>query len=163
MPVEVATLGAVQAWPSVVKSIQVLAEDALEKLGKIDHELSIVLTDDTHIQEMNASYRGKDQPTDVLSFGQEEGEPFVMPVPILGDLVISLETAQRQAQERNHPMAAEMRILLVHGLLHLLGHDHIDAVERQEMAHAEDSLLAALPSHPDWPTTSGLIVLQGGT
>ena len=81
----------------------------------------------------------------------------------MGDLVISLETAQRQANERNHPMAAEMRILLVHGLLHLMGHDHIEAMERQKMAKAEDSLLAALPSHPDWPTTSGLIVLQGGT
>ena len=82
MPVEVATSGAVHAWPDAVEFIQTLAEQALEQLDKRDHELSIVLTDDPHIQEMNASYRGKDQPTDVLSFGQEEGEPFVMPVPI---------------------------------------------------------------------------------
>ncbi len=163
MPVEVATLGMVDAWPDAVTSIHSVAERALAALDKGDHELSIVLTDDPHIQEMNASYRDKDQPTDVLSFGQNEGEAFVMPVPILGDLVISLETAQRQADERNHPLAAELRILLVHGLLHLLGHDHMDENESREMAQAENSLLAALPSHPDWPTTSGLIVLQGGT
>jgi probable rRNA maturation factor len=156
-------LGAVSAWPDAVESIQALAEGALSALDKGDHELSILLTDDPHIQEMNASYRDKEQPTDVLSFSQDEGETFVMPVPILGDLVISLETAQRQADERNHPVAAEWRILLVHGLLHLLGHDHIGSIERTEMAQAENSLLAALPSHPDWPTTSGLIVLQGGT
>jgi len=139
--------------------IERLAASALQALGKTDHELSIVLTDDQHIRVLNRDFREKDAPTDVLSFGQLEGEPFVSPVPILGDLVISLETASRQAVERGHPLAAEVRILLVHGLMHLLGHDHLESDERAEMAAAENELLAALPSQPEWPTSSGLVSL----
>ncbi len=56
-------------------------------------------------------------------------------------------------------MAAEVRILLVHGLMHLLGHDHLEQAERVEMAAAEDDLLAALPANPEWPTSSGLVSL----
>jgi probable rRNA maturation factor len=79
----------------------------------------------------------------------------------LGDLVISLQTAERQAKDMGHPLAAEVRVLLVHGLLHLLGFDHIQAKDRVEMAAAEDGLLAALPSEAQWPTSSGLIARQG--
>ena len=162
MGVDMATLGAVDHWVSDAGPVKETGEAALAVLDKADHELSILLTDDVTIQKMNAEYRGKDQPTDVLSFSQSESEPFVMPVPVLGDLVISLETAQRQADERSHPLAAEVRILLVHGLLHLLGHDHLAQDERMAMEQAENTLLAALPSHPDWPTTSGLVTFQGG-
>ena len=108
---------------------------------------------------LNRDFRQQDKPTDVLSFGQMEGEPFVSPIPVLGDLVISLETAARQADERGHPLAAEVRILLVHGLMHLLGHDHLEDDERVDMAAAENELLAALPSQPEWPTNSGLVTL----
>ncbi len=152
-----------EPWANGAGEVSALAEACLDVLGKSEHELSIVLTDDVHIQELNSEYRDKDVPTDVLSFGQIEGEVFVSPVPILGDLVISLQTAQRQAEGIGHPLGAEVRILLVHGLLHLLGYDHIDDEERAEMAAAEDALLVALPVVPEWPTSSGLIARQGGT
>ena len=159
MSVEVTVEGVAGDWLEHAGDVESLATMALERLEKGDHELSIVLTDDHHIQILNNDFRQKDAPTDVLSFGQMEGEPFVAPIPILGDLVISLQTAARQAEERGHPLAAEVRILLVHGLMHLLGHDHMEPLERSNMAKAEDDLLAALPSHPEWPTSSGLVSL----
>ena len=149
-----------EPWLKGVGDVQALAEAALVLLQREDHELSILLTDDDSIRELNRAYRQKDAPTDVLSFSQHEGEPFVSPVPMLGDLVISLQTAERQAVERGHSLAAEVRVLLVHGLLHLLGHDHIEGQDRQSMADAEDALLAALPSGPQWPNSSGLIARQ---
>ena len=161
MPVDVMAAEGAASWLTAAGDVEGLAEAALRVLEREDAELSILLTDDAHIRELNRDYRDKDSPTDVLSFGQDEGETFPGMVPVLGDLVISLETTERQAQERGHPVAAEVRVLL-HGLLHLLGHDHIADDERAEMAAAEDALLAALPAMAEWPTTSGLIGRQGG-
>lgn len=93
-------------------------------------EVSIVLVDDPYIQEMNAQYRGKDCPTDVISFAMEEGEneiDYEGDAPdfrLLGDIVISLETAERQAREYGHALEREVAFLTVHGMLHLLGYDH---------------------------------------
>ncbi len=162
MPVDISTADAAAPWLGESGDVQGLAEAALEALECADQELSILLTDDDQIQALNRDYRDKDTPTDVLSFGQDEGEVFPGMVPVLGDLVISLETAQRQADSLGHPLAAEVRVLLVHGLLHLMGHDHIEKSDRVEMASAEDALLAALPAVAEWPTTSGLIGRQGG-
>ena len=159
MPVELTHEGAIDAWLQDAGNVESLALSALESLGKVDHELSIVLTDDEPIRVLNRDFRQKDGPTDVLSFGQLEDGLFVSPIPILGDLVISVETAARQAKERGHPLAAEIRVLLVHGLMHLLGHDHLEDGERADMAAAENELLAALPVQPEWPTTSGLVTL----
>ena len=147
-------------WLNDAGDVLGLAEAALAVLGRQGHELSILLTDDAQIRELNRDYRDKDTATDVLSFAQMEGEPFVTPVPVLGDLVISLETAQRQAKDIGHSLAAEVRVLLVHGLLHLVGHDHLEHDDRIAMAKAEDDLLAALPSEPEWPTSTGLIARQ---
>jgi len=149
-----------EPWLHDAGNVQGLAEAALIALQRQDHELSILLTNDDHIRELNRAYRQKDSPTDVLSFSQDEGEPFASPVPMLGDLVISLETAERQATSLGHSLAAEVRVLLVHGLLHLMGHDHIESADRASMADAEDALLAALPSEPQWPNSSGLIARQ---
>ena len=82
-------------------------------------ELSLVLSTDEHIQALNTKWRFKDAPTDVLSFPQNDPDQVV-----LGDLVVSVETAARQAEERDYMLRDEMRVLLVHGLLHLLGYDH---------------------------------------
>ena len=152
-----------EPWSDGTGDISALAEACLDVLGKSDHELSIVLTEDVRIRELNFEYRDMDSSTDVLSFGQMEGDTFVAPTPVLGDLVISLQTAQRQADALGHPLGAEVRVLLVHGLLHLLGHDHLDSNDRAKMAAAEDALLSALPAVPGWPTSSGLIARQGGT
>ena len=143
-----------------VGDVEALATAALVCMDRADHELSVLLTNDAYIRELNRDYRDKDAATDVLSFAQLEGDVFISAVPILGDLVISLETAARQAVDCGHSLAAEVRILLVHGLLHLMGHDHQEGEERKTMARAEDDLLAALPSEPEWPTSTGLISRQ---
>jgi probable rRNA maturation factor len=86
-------------------------------------DLSVVLTSDDQIRELNREWRGKDRATDVLSFSQIEGEgPAARRV--LGDVVISLDTAARQAAELGHDLEHEVSRLLVHGVLHLLGYDH---------------------------------------
>ena len=147
-------------WMDEAGDVEALATAALVCMDRADHELSVLLTNDAYIRELNRDYRDKDAATDVLSFAQMEGDVFVSAVPILGDLVISLETAARQAVDCGHSLAAEVRILLVHGLLHLMGHDHLEDEERKKMARAEDDLLAALPSEPEWPTSTGLISRQ---
>lgn len=120
------------------------AELLLNVLGYSEAELSIVLCDDPFIRKLNRQYRHKDQPTDVLSFAMQEGQTQGMQEAILGDIIISLDTARRQAAEQGHPVATELRILLVHGLLHLLGYDHILPGPAAEMRAKEQELLAAL-------------------
>ena len=89
-----------------------------------DAELSVVLVDDAEMQRLNAKYRRVDRPTDVLAFSMREGDGSDVHPHVLGDVVISLDTAARQAAARGVSVADEMRLLLTHGLLHLLGYDH---------------------------------------
>ena len=99
-------------------------------------ELSIVITGDMAVRELNRTYRDTDAATDVLSFSQAEGEAFAVPdgeTPHLGDVIISLETAQRQADEHGLALQDEVAHLLVHGILHLLGYDHEEPDEKAEM------------------------------
>jgi len=115
-----------------------LADCMLRQLNLGQSELSILLTDDPHIRIINREHRAKDKPTDVLSFPQLEfvrpGKPKGQaPLSVLGDIVISLDTAERQAQSRRRPLAEEVRFLLAHGLLHLLGYDHGTPLEKKEM------------------------------
>jgi probable rRNA maturation factor len=111
------------------------------------YELSLRLTDDAEIQELNASYRQKDQPTDVLAFAALEvdypqPEEMLEEMPLyLGDVVISVETAQRQAEERGHSLEHELVWLSTHGLLHLLGWDHPDEASFQSMVKEQEALL----------------------
>lgn len=118
--------------------------DARAVLGALeleDPELSIVLTDDARIRELNATWRDKDAATDVLSFPQQDGE---VTGGMLGDLVISVPTAVVQAAEAGHDLRTELRVLLVHGLCHLLGHDHHDDAEAADMRDEERRLLTVL-------------------
>lgn len=96
----------------------------LQSCGIPDAELSILFTGDRAMRYLNRRYRDIDRATDVLSFSQREGQfPGLRP-DILGDIVISVPTAARQARECNHSLGREIERLLVHGLLHLLGYDH---------------------------------------
>ena len=106
----------------------------------------MVIMDDPGIHELNKTWRAKDKPTDVLSFPQAEGkvssDDFV---PCLGDIVISAETAARQAESIGHSLEDEYRRLLVHGYLHLLGHDHVHGGHQARiMKQEEDRLLEVL-------------------
>ena len=125
------------------------AERLLGALNLADTELSVVLCDDAFIQPLNRDFRAKDAPTDVLSFSQREGEDADPDDPVLGDVIISVQTAQRQASERGYSIAREMRVLLVHGLLHLLGFDHIVREEAVEMQAEERRLLTLLGEDPE--------------
>lgn len=113
-------------------------------------ELSIVLTNDDAVRELNREYRATDRPTDVLSFAQSEGEAFAVPdsqARHLGDVVISVDTAVRQATERGIELQDEVSHLLVHGILHLLGHDHEKVGEARIMRAHEDAVLGDAHHH----------------
>jgi len=106
----------------------------LEALGGPPTELSILLCDDDVIHELNRSYRSIDRPTDVLAFPLlDHGEDPPEAPRALGDVVISVETAARQARRRRRPLLAEVTTLLIHGVLHLLGHDHQGDREKRVM------------------------------
>ncbi len=126
---------------------QALIDDAaalLEALSVADRELSLVLCDDAFVRSLNQQWRGIDRATDVLSFPQEAPpglDPATFP---LGDVVISLDHAEAQAHARGHDRRTEIRVLLAHGLLHLLGHDHHDPASCQQMAREEVRLLQRL-------------------
>ncbi|MBX3125903.1 MAG: rRNA maturation RNase YbeY [Polyangiaceae bacterium] len=107
----------------------------LEALDLSDAELSVLLTDDQRIRELNRSHRGKDKPTDVLAFPLDQTEAATGGGPrLLGDVVISLDTAARQARGRRRPLQDEVRFLLAHGLLHLLGYDHDTPRKKKRMS-----------------------------
>jgi len=105
--------------------------------------VAIIITDDLEIQKINSEFRGKDKPTDVISFAYRD-EPFPLNEGIaeeLGDLYISLDTAVKQAEEYGVTLAAELKRLAIHGLLHLLGYDHEKSEEDEQiMAALEDKL-----------------------
>jgi probable rRNA maturation factor len=117
----------------------------LENLNCHNSELSILFTSDDHIKELNKTYRKKNRPTDVLAFSQKEGNSIEINTRILGDVVISIDTARRQADELRHSVEKEIYILLIHGILHLLGFDH--AKSKQDvlkMQSKEKELLALI-------------------
>lgn len=123
---------------------QAVAEAVLKHLELFDAELSLLLCDDATIHPLNRDYRGKDKPTDVLSFAQREGEFAFVDDNLLGDVIISMDTTIRQATERNHSIETELRVLLVHGILHLLGYDHIEDDEAEIMEAKEREILAVI-------------------
>lgn len=111
------------------------------------YELSLRLTDDNEIQELNAQYRNQNQPTDVLAFAALEVDypqpaELLASLPIyLGDIVISVDTAHRQAEQQNHSLKTELAWLAAHGLLHLLGWDHPDEDSLMRMLNQQKKLL----------------------
>jgi len=103
-----------------------------------------LFTDDKFIRTLNNKYRGIDKPTDVLSFSLQEGaikSPEVECDKLLGDIIISVETAQRQADNLNHSMEKELTVLLIHGLLHLTGYDHEKDKDYKIMREKESEIL----------------------
>ena len=104
-------------------------ERLMERLGLEGREVTVVLVDDAKIGELNRAHREVDAPTDVLSYPTFEPDDLadglmIPAVPHLGDIIISLETAQQQAAEQGHSLAQEVKTLAAHGLTHLLGYDH---------------------------------------
>ena len=113
-------------------------------------ELSVLLTNDAQIHALNLQHREKDKPTDVLSFPLDEGggaDGTVSGTRVLGDVVISLDTAARQARGRKRELLPEVRFLLAHGLLHLLGYDHGDPAEKRVMDGMTRRLVRAVETN----------------
>ncbi|MDB9537848.1 rRNA maturation RNase YbeY [Dolichospermum planctonicum CS-1226] len=113
----------------------------------LSYEVSLRLTTDTEIQTLNSQYREQDKPTDVLAFASLEAnlpqsEEMLRSMPLyLGDIIVSVDTAQRQAQQQEHSLSTELAWLTAHGLLHLLGWDHPDERSLMEMLHQQVILL----------------------
>ncbi|MCF2970039.1 rRNA maturation RNase YbeY [Synechococcus sp. Nb3U1] len=122
----------------------------LRELGvTIPCELSLCLTSDDHIRELNREFRQIDEPTDVLAFAAQEmlapvGIREVSGVRLLGDIVISVQTARLQAKAQGHRLSDELAWLATHGLLHLLGWDHPDELSLQRMMQQQRQLLSAI-------------------
>ncbi len=112
-----------------------------------DSELTIRLVDEEEGRELNRTWRHKDYPTNVLSFPADVPDEF-LDIPLLGDLVICVPVVEREAAEQGKPPAAHWAHLVIHGCLHLLGYDHIEDAEAEEMEALERQLLAEL-GHPD--------------
>lgn len=118
-------------------------------------EVSITFVSDDDMAQLNRRHRGKTGPTDVLSFecdNLDDGFPEDGGIFEAGDIIVAPEVAARQAEELGHTFTEEVDTLLVHGILHLLGHDHIEDAEAEEMQAAQDALLDAW-----WATPEGAI------
>ena len=125
--------------------------NAVAKLHDLDDmtEVDITIVDDEEIHQLNRDYRNVDRPTDVLSFAldeDDEDEPELMEGQphLLGDIIISAETATRQAEEFGHGLEREIVYLAVHGLLHLLGYDHMVEEDKVIMRAKEEEALSAI-------------------
>lgn len=140
----------VQSLVTVADGIDVLLQTAVTRtLAHAAVEppaaLSLVLSDDAQLQQLNRQYRQMDAPTDVLSFPAADS-PATDPdePPYLGDILISVPYAQRQAAAEGHSLADELQLLAVHGTLHLLGYDHLTPPEKAEMWEVQTAVLQQL-------------------
>lgn len=146
------TIENVQECLEIDKELEELLISGLNEVAKLhnlsdDTEVDITIVDDQEIHSLNKEYRNVDRPTDVLSFAldeKDENEPEIIDAPeehLLGDIIISAETAARQAEEFGHGLPREMVYLAVHGLLHLLGYDHIQEDDKVIMRMKEEEAL----------------------
>jgi probable rRNA maturation factor len=134
-----------RSTPTLEKDlIERAARFALERASAAANaELTIVLTDDDQLRKLNRDYLGVDAPTDVLSFPASESDPETG-ARYLGDVLISVPRAAQQAQAAGHLLESEVQLLVVHGILHLMGHDHAEAGEKARMWAAQAEVLERL-------------------
>lgn len=124
-----------------------LVEDVMKECLKVEgksenYEISLSFVDNDEIQQLNRDYRGVDSETDVLSFPMDHG--FEIDIPILGDIVISIEKADEQAKEFGHDLKREIAYLTAHSMFHLMGYDHMDEEEKTIMRQKEKSVMGNL-------------------
>jgi len=143
----------VSAWPDakadIARAAWLCLERAMPELSTGQIEISVLLCDDAAIQDLNRNYRGKDKPTNVLSFPQSDiedirnyaaGDPPVM----LGDIIMAHETITREAQEQNKDLHDHIMHMIVHSILHLLGYDHTEEKDAEEMEKLEITILKTI-------------------
>lgn len=150
LPITLAILVEAGKWPdedalaALAKRVLAAAAGVLALDSDEPAELSLVFTDDAHIRELNAAWREKDKPTNVLSFPLAAVEPGAPLPPMLGDIVLACETVEGEAQAEEKPFDHHLAHLIVHGFLHLLGYDHETDAEAGEMEGIERVILAEL-------------------
>jgi len=141
-------------WPASKEELRRAALATLLHQDAPPVEVAVVVSDDETLRELNRRYRGVDAPTDVLAFPNEARGPFVgvggQP-RYLGDVIISYPRAEEQAARAGHSVAAELQLLVVHGVLHLLGHDDQVEPERARMWAAQEAILKTLGVEIDLP------------
>ena len=144
-------LGDTHAPPGVARPrLRRTVVTVLESLGRPRHSVSLTLVDDQTIRRLNRRYLGKNRATDVLAFPME-GAPSLsasLPAPLLGEVIVSVETAKRQAREYGHSLHQELDLLIVHGLLHLVGYDDQNPLEARLMHDREMAILRRLYARP---------------
>ncbi len=138
------------AWPAKRKLEGLVAKAVRSALAEANiagegaSELSVVFSDDARVKTLNAEWRGKDKPTNVLSFPAFPVEIGGKIPPMLGDIVLASETVQREAELEGKPLEHHIAHLVIHGVLHLLGHDHEDEGQAEAMEAIERAALARL-------------------
>jgi probable rRNA maturation factor len=147
MSIALAVLVEAPGWrrrlPDVARTVRAAARAALAAgAGPTRAELSVVLSDDARVHDLNRTYRRKDKPTNVLSFPAGATRPDG--VALLGDVVLAFETCAAEAKAQGKTLRAHLVHLVVHGVLHLLGHDHVRAREAERMEALERTVLARL-------------------
>ena len=130
--------------PIAIKLVQKIAQAILNALECPDGELSVALVDDTHIAQLNNSYLGRHGPTNVIAFPMREGDFGDINPDLLGDVVISMDTCAREAREGDLSTETRFHELLVHGILHLFGYDHIHNDEEARVMDAKSKELLTL-------------------
>jgi probable rRNA maturation factor len=143
MPVSLRVEGANSEVQRVSALTRRFAQRMLKALSLEEAELSLLLCDDRVMRRLNREHRHIDRPTDVLAFAMNEGRPMVSVGELLGDIAISWPTARRQARSHGWAPERELCLLLAHGLLHLLGFDHVTRVEERRMMARAHMLMAA--------------------
>lgn len=129
-----------EAWTGALPETEAVVERAaLAALGKVEGDIVVLLTDDESVRELNARFRDKDRPTNVLSFPAPENA-----APHLGDIVLAYGVCATEAEAQGKTLADHLGHLVVHGVLHLLGRDHEDDAEAEEMEAEEREILAQI-------------------
>lgn len=125
-----------------IKALKRYARKVMAETGNRTCELSVLLADDAFVRDLNRRYRSVDRTTNVLAFPQQDGSQ-VLPIPTtLGDVVISVEKAGRDSAAAGHSLSDELKKLIVHGVLHLLGHDHRTQAQARRMRELEQTIMA---------------------
>lgn len=133
---------AVEVPRALLSLLKEIGEFILRLEGRsLDCEVSVILVDNSYIQDLNLTYRGLDAPTDVLSFNLQDDVTDFEADSILGDVVVSLEKAAEQAAAYGHSLKREVAFLTLHGILHLLGYDHETPEEEREMNEKAELVL----------------------
>lgn len=133
-----------KSWKNYRKYLKPIALKTALTLDIASHfGLSVILVDDAEIHTMNRDYRGVDRPTDVISFASEEGEPDLIAGDLreLGDIFISVDAIRAQAVDYGHSLKREFCFLFTHGLLHLLGYDHMNPADEKAMETIQEAIL----------------------